>query len=409
MLVGVSLAQPLQYGLLCTKSRIGMLMINNKSYFIFRVFTVLSICSSFFLKQVPCLGQDNGAQGKVLRIQPIINFNFKTTAYEFEKNMMPLLEKYNIAFVNRNPDITLICGSLTKDMLKLSKPRILLDDSESASISHLTRKSLKNPYTIAVFKNTALRPRSLYNQMLKYHFNLISFNKKNINMDTLSQHELQKIRAVLWDTYRSPFNNSLDGNNLIPLKELTIDFDAEKPVERPIDVFFSGSVSDKNPPGVHREKLMRTLESIQLSHPKRTIVSHKGRLLKNEYLDLLRTSKIAVSPWGNAEWCWRDYEAIYSGTIVIKPDTDFVQAVPDLYRSNKYYIACKPDFSDLEEKIFYVLENYEKLTDMRKDARNLLVDHWNDEKIAYDLAQALREAFEKYSDTSPSAGHLNKK
>jgi len=110
---------------------------------------------------------------------------------------------------------------------------------------------------------------------------------------------------------------------------------------------------------------------------------------------LLRTSKIVISPWGNGEWCWRDYEAIYSGAVVIKPNSDFVHAVPDLYRNNKYYVACNPDFSDLEEKISYVVENYEKFIDMRKNARNLLINHWGYEKIAHNLATAIRRVLKK--------------
>lgn len=210
---------------------------------------------------------------------------------------------------------------------------------------------------------------------------------ETLNHETLTQKEKQKIQPVLWDIYRSAFKEEFE-----PLKDMTIDFERK----RPIDAFFAGKITNKqNPPGIHREKLLEVLGSIKKALPNKKIISHRGRLPKDKYLKLLRTSKIVISPWGNGEWCWRDYEAIYSGAVVIKPNSDFVHAVPDLYRNNKYYVACNPDFSDLEEKISYVVENYEKFIDMRKNARNLLINHWGYEKIAHNLATAIRRVLKK--------------
>ena len=64
---------------------------------------------------------------------------------------------------------------------------------------------------------------------------------------------------------------------------------------------------------------------------------------KSEYFELLKNSKIALSPWGNGEWCWRDFEAIF--------------------------------------------------TDMRKEARKFLVDNWDYAKYAKNLADALKKVF----------------
>jgi len=352
----------------------------NKKIFSITILTPL-FCI-FFLVNALCVGQN-----KTLKIKPIFNFSYKFSRDEFKKSMVPLLEKNGIVFVDHNPDVILICGSPLKNMHTLKQPHIFLDEAESASIPEMRRVCLRNPYTIAVFKNTTLRPKYLYNQPIIYHFKLIKDGfsaSQKIKYASLSQTEQQKIRSVLWDTYRSAFKN-----NLQPLTELNIDFDAE----RPVDVFFAGTINGNNPPGRHRANLLKKLTTIK----KFKIVAHKGRLPKNDYFDLLKNSKIAISPWGNGEWCWRDYEAIYSGAIVIKPDTSFVQAVPDLYHNNKYYVACNPDFSDLEEKISYVIENYQQFIDMRKNARKLLIDHWDHEKIAQDLAHEIRQAFKKYN------------
>jgi len=356
----------------------------NKKFF--SILILISLFCVFFLVNALCVHEE-----KTLKIQAIFNFHLNRTEHEFKKTMVPLLEKNNIVFVDRNPDIILICGAPIKNMLTLTHPHIFLDEEESASISKFVRKCLRNPYTIAVFKNRTFRPKSLYQLPIKYHFELILdgfFASEKIKSKTLSKNEQKKIQSVLWDTYRSPFNKTFN-NNLEPLKEQIIDFETK----RPVDIFFAGTINEDNPPGLHRVLLMDKLKTIK----KFKIVAHNGQIPKEQYLDLLRTSKIAVSPWGNGEWAWRDYEAMYSGAVVIKPNSDFVQAVPDLYCNNKYYVACKPDFSDLEKKISYVLENYEKFTDMRKNARSLLLDHWDYEKIAQNLAHELRHAFQNYT------------
>jgi len=323
----------------------------------------------------------------VLKIQPIFNCFFKDSMLEFKKIMMPLLEKNDIVFVDQNPDVILIFGRPIKNMQSLKHPIIVLDEEESASIVGKSKESLRNPSTIALFKNTTLRPKSLYNDTPfgKYHFKIINNDHtafKKRKSQAFSKTMQRKIQSVLWDTRRSAFSN-----NLKPLTTNIIDFEEE----RPVDVFFAGTVNLKRPPGHHRKKLFKKLETIKNLN----IVTHIGRLPKEEYFDLLKKSKIVVSPWGNGEWCWRDYEAIYSGALVIKPDTSFVQSVPDLYCNDKYYVACKPDFSDLEKKISYVLENYNKFTDMRKKARALLINRWDHEKIAQDLAKAIRQALKK--------------
>lgn len=299
----------------------------------------------------------------------------------FKKIMMPLLEKNDIQFVDHNEDITLVCGGAGDiQSLQLQSPHIILDEGENASIHRpLLRKAMQNPHLKAVFKNTTLRPKELYNVSKRYHYEIIN---QASGQQKPFPVEIEKIHTVLWDLHRSAFNKKLN-----PLAKDDIDYSSP----RSVDVFFAGSIlfvgkyfTEK---GQHRTLLLEKLKTIKNYN----IVSQKGHLPKDEFINLLKNTKIAISPWGTAEWCWRDYEAIYCGAVVIKPDTSFVRAVPDLYQNDTYYVACKADFSDLEEKISYILANYDKFTVMRKNARELLINHWDYEKIAYDFAQAIRQ------------------
>ena len=68
-----------------------------------------------------------------------------------------------------------------------------------------------------------------------------------------------------------------------------------------------------------------------------------------------------------------DAYAMYAGVILIKPDTDYVRMYPDIYKSNKTYIKCNQDYSDLREKIVEVLNNYDKYLPMIKKNREDLM------------------------------------
>jgi len=57
----------------------------------------------------------------------------------------------------------------------------------------------------------------------------------------------------------------------------------------------------------------------------------------------------------------RDIESAIYGSILIKPDMSHIDSEPFIYEDGKTYIACKHDYSDLNEKIDYALSNYEDL------------------------------------------------
>jgi hypothetical protein len=94
----------------------------------------------------------------------------------------------------------------------------------------------------------------------------------------------------------------------------------------------------------------------------RCVTSKKlGKLPMDQYHNTLANSKICISPYGYGEIAIRDVEAMKFGCIVIKPDMDHWDGMPNFYHKDKTYISCNPDMSDLEEKIDYVMSNYDEL------------------------------------------------
>jgi len=55
----------------------------------------------------------------------------------------------------------------------------------------------------------------------------------------------------------------------------------------------------------------------------------------------------------------------------------------------KYYISCKIDFSDLQEKVDYIRNNWEQLKEMRISAREYLFSFYDIKKQALDFKDIL--------------------
>jgi len=85
------------------------------------------------------------------------------------------------------------------------------------------------------------------------------------------------------------------------------------------------------------------------------------RLEPKEYFKYVQSSKITFAPFGYGEMAPRDIESAMLGSILIKPSMEHIDSKPFIYKDGVTYIACKHDYSDLEEKIVYCLDNYEEL------------------------------------------------
>lgn len=281
-----------------------------------------------------------------------------------------------------------------------SKPLILIDKSDAVTIPDYKLSCLESNQIKAYFANYILRPLSLnLKAMVKnsYHFSFINdiFNITSVDrLKTNFSNYLHKVKLVPWTSLRNVIR-------LDDLKKLEVDFQCN---ERIYDVSYIGAIYHSRIPSqflpfyiCHRtqviNKLLR-LKNINSYIKIVNIVNGKPieKLHNKKYIEILQNSKIVISPWGAGEWCWRDYEAFYTGAVLIKPESSFVKSVPDVYQNNYTYVPCKYDFSDLKEKIQYVLDNYEDFLSMRKTARQLLLDYTQKDFILH-FAQSVLDAY----------------
>lgn len=85
------------------------------------------------------------------------------------------------------------------------------------------------------------------------------------------------------------------------------------------------------------------------------------RLSRQDYLNTMYDCKIILAPFGFGEMMPRDLESAMFGCVLIKPDMSHIETLPNIYIPYETYIPCKHDFSDVNEKIEYVLSDYKNI------------------------------------------------
>lgn len=91
--------------------------------------------------------------------------------------------------------------------------------------------------------------------------------------------------------------------------------------------------------------------------PKQVSIVRDGRVSNVEFFCELLNSKLCFSPFGYGEVCWRDYEALACGSLLLKPEVSHLRVTPDIYQPFVTYIPLAWDFSDLGKVVDHYLRN----------------------------------------------------
>jgi len=159
---------------------------------------------------------------------------------------------------------------------------------------------------------------------------------------------------------------------------------------RDIDVSFVGTTAGK-PEAIESHRLACIAAVKHLDG--RTTVSAPGRPCSAEgYKDLLRRSKVVVSPWGNGETCYRDYEAILAGCELVKPECNWVKTEPDVFAHATW---CDKNFENLSEIVTSVLSKWDQRTEWRENARENIARAWQPEYLAEQFYALVERALQR--------------
>lgn len=274
------------------------------------------------------------------------------------------LRDRGIEFVEDKPDLLLLHQYRRKPeyiakQLDRGIPTVILERVASAHVQ--SRHEISRPNVVAVAKSTTFRDWRINNKPAvdgRYHVALLSDEAGKDRSPQLSVDDADKI--TLW--YHFGFYAMM-----APFIEADIDFDAS----RSIDAMFVGTCKyGSEALSRHRFQCVE-----QLNSGGRNVIASDTRELKRpDYIEAMFESSIAVSPWGLGEKCYRDFEGVYAGCVVIKPDTSHVLDITDTYRkTDGFIVICTPDFSNLNDWVTQILDNWDKMTECRRIARETMI------------------------------------
>ena len=323
-----------------------------------------------------------------------------------------LRKNHEIEFVNDAKECDIYMSHQTleapdlEDAYASKKPIIILQRADSANIANeKMREAIKASQVVGFFKITNFKDPQNHNEKTsgdnRYHLNFIN-DKYDFDEyeNKFSKNDLKKIKCALPAFYNFRFDHVRSTRNHFQH-------------ERPVDLNFAGIVDysgNKNYKNMdasnrryeivnllnsHRKLAYERANEYGNSYKNRKVVSHYGKpYTQPQYWQSLFLSKLSLSPWGFGAYNWRDYETIYLGGILVKPDTDFLESYCDLYQSEKYYFKCDPNFKDLETVCENIINNYNESIQKTKLAQRSLSEHFSITKICERFARQINECIE---------------
>jgi len=96
-----------------------------------------------------------------------------------------------------------------------------------------------------------------------------------------------------------------------------------------------------------------------------------GKTSQRQYNSELIRSKAVLSPFGWGELCFRDFEAVLSGSLLLKPDMSHLETWPDVFIDGETYVGFSWYGDDLLAKTTDILENEDKRRYIVKNAYNV--------------------------------------
>lgn len=219
------------------------------------------------------------------------------------------------------------------------------------------------PYTDIFLKKQVLKDKKYYTEQplkndLRIWLNSAKDGHPDTPFDPCPVDQLSKIR-VGWNLglndyryfgYKMARLSNYLSYSIYPLKYKQV----TKP--RSLDLTFRGTLpledNGSNKVSLQRNKILKLLPQLSIN------VASGFPIPKANYLNELRDSKISISPYGWGEVCYRDFESLIAGALLIKPAMSHLVTYPNVYLPNETYIPVSWDLSDLKEKLEHIQANY---------------------------------------------------
>ena len=94
-----------------------------------------------------------------------------------------------------------------------------------------------------------------------------------------------------------------------------------------------------------------------------------------DYVRELGSSQLAFSPFGWGEVCFRDFEAVAAGAVLVKPDMSHLETHPNIYEDRETYLAVRWDLADLADVCRWALDHPDEARRIAANARRRVRDY----------------------------------
>ena len=121
--------------------------------------------------------------------------------------------------------------------------------------------------------------------------------------------------------------------------------------------------------GYQRVKLKEILKSIE---NKNKFI--EGRLSKKNYYKILRNSKVSIGAYGWGEVCYREFEAIMSGTAFMTANMKSIETWPNIYHEGETYLSYDLNFKNLNENLQILIKDIDLRKKLVFNSRLVLED-----------------------------------
>ena len=262
---------------------------------------------------------------------------------------------------------------------KISGDYMIVDGQDSTSLIG-TYEVFKESKALLLLKNSLLKDRSLYKkgwQLGRYYwgpggYKLEDFDKYSDKIVLSGTNWI----STHWAGIKVQWFNYSDIRN-----QKKYDVSAMFQYPQGLNVYEHGLLQSSHY-DAHRKPVIDVLN--KLDHICNIARLKNGkRVSTEEYYNRVIDARITLAPFGYGEMAPRDLEAAMFGSVLIKPDMSYIDTYPNPFVDGETYIACKHDYSDLQEKIEMVLSNYQDHSYIIENARKKFSELYNPENVAH--------------------------
>jgi len=312
--------------------------------------------------------------------------------WESMLELNPILNDMGMALLDNSSDtadVNFIQNRIYSEMEKVCDPRlgpslIIAEQADQEAVANHHRHLIRYPSVLAWVKECAFRDTSFHNHPIVHsywHYNFMDHDLMKyppLIPDQLTKNEIDKIRLI-WSV--ASFKK-FDDLRLLPSMD---------PIDRNIDIFFCGTMAYSDE--ILKNHRALACQAVGRLSKWKTISAVSYVLDTGDMNKFFRTSKIFISAQGYSMSSYKDWQALYAGCVLIKPNSEQQKNYgPDLFEDKKWFVECKYDFSDLEEVVDKVMSNYDFYWQKSQEARLALCESVNLEKRAKDFHKLISES-----------------